>query len=457
MNSRDILSMAVRNLKRRKVRTLLSVIGVAIGTTAIVVMLSLGLGLSKGQEEQVERYGNLHVINVNNYGGQVDKTTGKPSVLDDAALKNISSLKGVTAVTPTVESYMRIVAGKYVVNALIKGIRSSVMEQFNYQVDEKGRTLHAGDKNAVVLGKRVVYEFFNPKKQDYPEYVEPDEKGEMPKPVVDIYTAKMFLTADMKYGNKKRHNEEKSSDGDKKIEYKQFKIKGVGVLEALDGSNTYNAFMDYDELIKIMQENDKARGGRSFSSDNGKKYDEVMVYVEDIKKIDSVLKDIKDMGFGTDSAKDWLNQVQEQAALVQGILGGIGAISLLVAAIGITNTMIMSIYERTREIGVMKVIGANLKDIKNLFLIEASLIGFLGGLIGLTLSFIVSFIINILMGGQSNMGMMFDVDPRSQLSIIPFSLAVASVIFSTAIGVLAGYYPAKRAMKISALESLRNE
>ncbi|MDO4793473.1 MAG: ABC transporter permease [Filifactor alocis] len=463
MNSKDLFIMAVRNLKRRKVRTLLSVIGVAIGTTAIVVMISLGLGLSKGQEAQIERYGNLHIIQVNSYGTQVDKETGKPSKLDDEALKKMSALDGVTAITPTVNSYMRLVAGKYVVNASVIGIRSSMMEKFNYNIDKRGRALRSGDKNAIVIGKAVLYEFYNPKKQDYAEYPMPDEKGKMPEPIVDAYTSKMFLTADMEYGNRRRNNRETPSmDNGKKVEYKEHKVKAVGVIETKSDSmmdeNAYNIYIDYDELVKIMQEDNKARGGSSFNA-KGKAYEEVMIYVEDIKKIDAILKKIQNMGFGTSSAKDWLNQVKEQATLVQGILGGIGAISLLVAAIGITNTMIMSIYERTREIGVMKVIGANLRDIKNLFLIEASLIGFLGGIIGLSLSVIISTLMNFFMGSGFNGagGMFFDMSNESKISIIPISLALLSIGFSTCIGVLAGYYPAQRAMGISALESLRNE
>ncbi|WP_423892907.1 ABC transporter permease, partial [Filifactor alocis] len=179
------------------------------------------------------------------------------------------------------------------------------------------------------------------------------------------------------------------------------------------------------------------------------------VYVQDVKAVKSVLESIREMGFETYSPQDWLNQVEEQGKLIQGILGGIGAISLLVAAIGITNTMIMSIYERTREIGVMKVIGANLKDIRNLFLLEAALIGVSGGVIGVMFSYLISFAINKLLTSFFAENMMGT--EGSDLSIIPFSIVILAIVFSTAIGVLSGYYPANRAMKISALESLKNE
>ena len=170
---------------------------------------------------------------------------------------------------------------------------------------------------------------------------------------------------------------------------------------------------------------------------------------------------------------DDIKREQQKFAMIQGALGGIGGISLLVAAIGITNTMIMSIYERTREIGVMKVIGASLRDIKSLFLYEAAIIGMLGGIVGSTISIILSIVVNIIyksmsmgansmmsMGGYYGGGMYMNgaeemVEPY--ISYIPFWLILFGILFSTLIGVIAGYIPAKKAMSLSALESLRNE
>ncbi len=460
MNNRDLLLMALRNLSRRKMRSILSIIGVIIGTTAIVVMLSLGLGLKEGNRRQIESYSNLHIVGVRNYGNNVNQVTGQPAKLDDAALKEIEQMDGVIAISPKTEQYMRIVCGKYVTDAEVVGIRSATMEKFGYQVMEGGRLLHSGDKNAVVFGYRTIYDFYNPKKTDYAEYIEPDENGKMPEPVIDIYTNKMFITGDQNYGNRRNGKREEGGLENEKITYKEYKVKGVGILkEKGRGQEDYSVFMDYDSLMKIKEEIQKSRGGRFFQTSNKEnKYEEVVVYVEDINKVDQVLKETKKMGFDVDSAKDWLNQMQEQLALIQGVLGGIGAISLLVAAIGITNTMIMSIYERTREIGVMKVIGANLKDIRRLFLLEAALIGVVGGIAGVLFSYTVSFLLNTFLSKGFGDGMfMMGSGEGGPLSIIPFTLAVAAVIFSTAIGVLAGYYPANRAMKISALESLRNE
>ena len=137
--------------------------------------------------------------------------------------------------------------------------------------------------------------------------------------------------------------------------------------------------------------------------------------------------------------------------MVQAVLGGIGAVSLLVAAIGIANTMMMSIYERTKEIGVMKVIGCSLKNIRQMFLLEAAFIGFVGGVIGNILSFLMSFVINFLTGNGSAVGL------DGNISYIPLWLVLVSLAFAVLVGMTAGYFPALRAMRLSPLAAIRNE
>ena len=150
------------------------------------------------------------------------------------------------------------------------------------------------------------------------------------------------------------------------------------------------------------------------------------------------------------SNAEWMEQTQSQMAMIQMVLGGIGAVSLFVAAIGITNTMMMSIYERTKEIGIIKVLGCDLRNIRSMFLLEAGFIGFFGGLIGLILSEIISIVINVVAKGASE-------GAYAQLSFIPLWLVLISLLFAVLVGMAAGFFPALRAMQLSPLAAIRNE
>ena len=134
------------------------------------------------------------------------------------------------------------------------------------------------------------------------------------------------------------------------------------------------------------------------------------------------------------------------------ILGGIGSVAFIVSAIGIINTMLMSIYERQKEIGVMKVIGASINDIRSMFLIESGFIGFFGGIVGLVISLLIGSVINKLAQGS---GIFMGGGEDTKILLIPIWLALVGVGFSSMVGVLAGYIPARRATKLSAIEALR--
>ena len=155
------------------------------------------------------------------------------------------------------------------------------------------------------------------------------------------------------------------------------------------------------------------------------------------------------MLFRSSSNAEWIDSQKKQAGYIQAVLGGIGAVALFVAAIGITNTMMMSIYERTKEIGIMKVLGCDMRNIRTQFLMEAGYIGFIGGVAGLLLSFLISAIINTLIGA-SGMGV-------ENISYIPPWLGLAAVLFAIFVGMVAGFFPALRAMRLSPLAAIRNE
>ena len=162
-------------------------------------------------------------------------------------------------------------------------------------------------------------------------------------------------------------------------------------------------------------------------------------------------KQIIKSGYQAVSNIEWLKQTERQSGMIQAVLGGIGAVSLFVSSIGIANTMMMSVYERTKEIGVLKVLGCDMKTIRNVFLVESGFIGLFGGIAGTAISYLSSWIINnvlkeslLINGGQGN------------ISRIPIELTLMAVAFSVIIGMAAGLFPALRAMKLSPLAAIRN-
>lgn len=451
MTSRDLFAICARNLLRRRTRTLLAVVGVVVGTCAIIVMLSIGFGLSASFQEQIESYGNLHLIDVYSGGGGMmgaaggmdDGTQNKDyGKLNDRTIAAIGKLPEVEGVSPIINEYLAFGIGKYIMNSEVIGIRPDVMEKFGYELQE-GRLLTAGDKNTIVFGNQVPSWFYNPRKTQGSSW-----GGEAQ---VNVITDKIIMTGDMYYGQKRPNGE--SDD----IKYQEYKVKGVGVLANPNDESAWSVFMDFDSLKKIQDDMKRARK-ETVSSAQSTEYNQAKVYVGDINDVETVSEYIREtLGLQTNSLNDWLKSMQETAHMIQGILGGIGAISLLVAALGIANTMIMSIYERTKEIGVMKVIGANLKDIRKMFLLEAAMIGGLGGALGVIISFLVSLLMNtvLLSFMQAALGAMGG--GGSVVSIIPWWVAAGGFVFAILIGVLSGYYPARRAMRLSALESLKNE
>lgn len=449
MNSVDVINMGLRNMWRRKTRTILTVLGVIIGTSSIVIMLSLGIGMNENFKREIERMGSLNIININTNYVPPDAQMGRPTKeakLDDKTLAQINAIDGVEAVTPIMYTYWKFGAGKLIGSFSVIGIDTKVMEEFNFEV-ENGRILNESDTASLVFGSYIPNMFYNPKANYY--------YGGQP-PTVDLISDKLIMTMNMDYGERRRSGPSDSSTKDAP----EYKVKGVGILKQSNDEKDYNAYMNINYLKKIQAESNKtqsrqSRGWNPYQEVSTDSYQNAMVKVKDIKNVKKIQEKIKEMGFGAFSLTDILDSMQKTSAGIQAVLGGIGAVSLLVAALGITNTMIMSIYERTREIGVMKVLGAELGSIRRLFLFEAGLIGFSGGLVGIAFSLLISLILN--KAGLSFMNFFGPMGDGSKISVIPLWLIAASVIFSTLIGLISGYYPARRAMKLSALEAIKTE
>ena len=462
----DLLRMGLKNLWRRKLRTSLTLLSVAIGAASIVIMISLGIGMQQSFMASLENMGSLNIINV--YRGWSDDGSSTGAITD-ATIDDFMKIPGVSAATPLHYEYGLLMTDKYAVNAQIYGIRSEYAAEFDLQIAQ-GEGLSPDNRNGIIMGSYVTQQYFDPKKRDYWMTMGQVEVDPMTDDTVLFY----------QYNDEMRKL--KARDG--------IKVEVVGIIKEYQNQQDYSIYMDLDRLLEIKKEAEKKNqqgqrenggGGRmvarsvgasaeiaiiggSGSSGGGNsrekkvEYSEAWVKVKDIKNVMDISKQINEMGYNAWSLGDMLGELNSISQTIQMVLGSIGAVSLLVAAIGITNTMVMSIYERTREIGIMKVIGAKIKDINRLFLFEAGFIGLVGGGVGLLLSTIVSLLLNNTGMNLAGMIGFYMGDAQAKLSVIPLWLYLVSLIFSSLIGVLSGIMPARRASsKISALEAIRND
>lgn len=462
----DLLRMSSSSLWKRKFRTVLTILGVVIGTASIVVMISLGLGLNKATMEDIERYGGLTTVQVSEGRGGGNSGSGSVAIissssssssssskeqvmrLDDEAVEMLAGLSHVESVSPVLQVSVIAKYGQYVNDWMdVQGLTKEGLENLNIEVGDGHLPVDDAELE-FFYGNRIATQFYNPKTYEYPYY----EKGELP---VDLMNDTLFIIFDRDaYWNSQYDD----NTGTPAAPPKKYIIKTAGV-ELMEGEdswspNSYNIYCNIDALKTTLKRifRNKAIPGQPTTS-SGKPYKDIFysrvdVNVDEIDNVLDVQEYIKSLGYEAYSNIEWVESTQKQYANIQAMLGGIGAVSLLVAAIGITNTMMMSIYERTKEIGVMKVLGCDMRNIQAMFLAEAAYIGFIGGIVGLALSYGISTIINKAVAASGNM---------SNLSYIPPWLAGASLVFAVIIGMIAGFFPSRRAMKLSPLAAIRNE
>lgn len=179
-----------------------------------------------------------------------------------------------------------------------------------------------------------------------------------------------------------------------------------------------------------------------------------MIKVDDTTNLQSVGAEVSKLGYGVITAQDMLDQINKILTTVGIVLAIIAGISLFVAAIGIINTMIMATYERIREIGVMRACGATRATIRRLFTLEAALLGFLGGVFGMGISFSLGIVARFLVTKYgANLGSL----PVDKIGSFPWWLIISVIGFTTLIGMLSGLGPAIKAARLNPVDALRYE
>ena len=393
----ELLTTSVKNLRGRKFRSFLTILGIIIGIAAIVALISLGEGLNQSVSQQFESLGTNTLIILP--GGSFFESV--LAELQEEDTETVSKVRGVDFAAEIYVTSQQITFEKENKTISIVGIPTEKVNKLGFigltEVAE-GRNLSEKDSSAILLGKNF---------------------------------GKNILKKDIHL---------KQS-----IELEGKKLRVVGILEK--ATNNFGAMfnssivMSSDELQKITTETLTPF--------------RIIVNVlpgEDIEEVkERIIEKLEDKHGKKDFQVIGLSQIADIATGVVGMISlvliGIAFISLMVGGIGIMNTMLMSVMERTREIGVMKAIGATTPEIISIFVVEAGVIGLVGGLIGLLVGIGIGNIFSI---AAESAGLPL------QAAVTP-GLIVGALAFSMAVGMIAGVYPAMRAAKIDPVEALRYE
>ena len=453
MRFSDLLRMSLSNLWRRKMRTFLTVLGVIIGTASIVVIVSIGIGQNRSMMMAIEQSGSLTAIEVNNYqsfGGNNSDT--EVLLMNRDMIETFRNMEHVTSVNPRLDYSVIMKQGAYICDYVrMRGVTQEELEKIPLgEGSLPDPNANTPTSLEFVVGNNVITDFYNEKTNEY--YWNNGILAD-----VDFMNVPLFTTFDREgYWN---------SQGGQGDPPKKYMLKASGLVEGgVDDWNQYSYYMycNIDALESVLKQiyRNKVIPGQP-TQKNGKPYSDFCyetctINVDKMENVNDILVTVQDMGFSAYSNVEWMESMQQSSRTSQMVLGGIGAVSLFVAAIGIANTMMMSIYERTKEIGVIKVLGCSLGNIRMLFLLEAAFIGFLGGVVGVGLSYGISAIINRLTSGMGDSYYGSSVEPTG-ISYIPLWLTLAALGFAVLVGVISGFLPALRAMKLSPLAAIRNE
>ncbi len=449
MKISDLMKMGLRNLGRRKARTALTVVGIVIGTISIVVMISIGIGMNQSFRENLMQYGSFTVINMEKNQVSFDEKgnySEKKQKLNDKLIAKLKQIPHVKTVSPIVSLGVKLKNGNYETESRINVMDSDSFENLEFPKLKNNKNYERSNSRSKIKiwgGPEAFQGFSNPNAGRYqPKKVNP-EKDRI---VVMVYDEETLPRDDK---------------GNLKIQLKEYSTD-IAIFDSVAYNEySYNLYMDkgqfmniYKEYVKQLPIDKKKKAEKKL-----KEYDGIKINADSVENVRDIQDAIKEMGYKSSSMSDYTQQIENFSKTIQMVLGGVGAISMLVAAISIANTMIMSIYERTKEIGVMKVLGCHIGDIKKLFLFEAAMMGLIGGVIGITCSYVASYMLNTFGGALGSALNMFggDGEGGSKLSVIPIWLPVVASGFAIIIGIVSGYYPASRATKISAIEAMKNE
>ncbi|MDX6710919.1 MAG: hypothetical protein QOH96_1935 [Blastocatellia bacterium] len=478
----DILRLSLRNLREARLRAALTTMGVIVGVAVIVTMISFGLGL---QRNTVARFKALDLFNEitvfgrsltalatfsptgsdiankpgNNNGRGPGGPGSRPSTeskknLDDEAIAEIQRINGVAAVEPSITftTFVRSNGRSRVENSagvLVPNLASRFKEF------SAGGMISSPAADEVIVSENFLRDFGYSKPEDAigktVELLAPPSKREEDQeenffgiPLNNVDREPRELASPIVAKTLRISGVMKESGG---ARLRGFSLP-ANLFVPLETAKTWRA-EHHDDLSDVALQLARESGALRPNESNG--YQSAVVRVSDPVALTNVRKRLTEMGFTSFSIMDELEQLRTVFLIMNSVLGLLGGISLLVASFGIANTMIMSILERTREIGIMKAIGAEDREIKLIFFVEAAFIGFFGGVIGCIAAVVIDSIAN-------RLAFRFVLKPQGadyvDFFALPPYLWLGAIAFAVIVAIAAALYPAARAARIDPVKAL---
>jgi putative ABC transport system permease protein len=400
MQAKDVAKLSTRMFKTNPMRTWLTILGMGVGTGAVVTLVGLGFGLQGIILEQIVLGDTLLSLNITN-------PPGKTVVLDDRAVRNFRQMDNVKDVAQMASLPALITYEGFTGNTFLQGVAPAYFKYVGTK-EVAGELFTAENalrnQDEVLLSAAVLKLF---------EVEEPEEA------IGKRVTFRVLVT------------QEGTQDVEEVELTKQYKIVGVTNEES------------YISSIITLPE---------FSANlTVPYYERVQVRVTDAEFLDTVQAAIVEEGYSVTALSKTVEQANKIFIGIQGVLAVFGGIALIVSAIGMFNTMTVTLLERTAEIGIMRTLGASQNDIKVLFISEALIVGFLGGVVGVLQGMTIGFVLNGMMNvAAANFG-----GVSVSLFAFPVPFLVFIITFSGVVGLITGVFPARRAAALNPLDAIR--
>lgn len=466
MKFSDYIKNAFLNLNRRKFRTFLTAFAISIGTMLIVLIMGLGIGTEKYVIENIKKsvpvpLTQIEVSSYNNLPFKTDEDKNLKKTIEEKDVEKIKAMTEVKDVRISVNTTAQDIEieGKKLSSIKEKNKKDSDKEKSNNGINMSfDKPYNAGEimvqgintKYTTFLDGQIEKARLKKNKKD----LNPIKYGENISNKNEILLHEKTLeTLGFKNYKSLLGKEVKLTISLPKIPgyktpdpiYKTYKIKGIINKDFADDPYAVCEINEAGNMINYLN------GDKNYFKNNGAS---LSVNLKEINKVDEVSKKIDSMKYRTNSVQGTIKQIKTGFAIIEGLLL-IGAIIVIfVAAIGVINTMTMSIYERTRSIGIMKALGASKKNILGLFLTESAALGFLGGLIGIVFSLINSKILLVFLNAYIKKQ---GVTETVNIFSTPIWLILSCIGFSMLISMIAGLIPSFRASKLDPIESLKYE